>query len=386
MISTFLYIYLRENINMDKLVVYLIGIFFIIGGIDYLLGSPLKLGVKFEEGIKTMGPLGLGMIGIYSLAPILSDFLSNMIIPVSRVLHLDPSIFPATFLAVDMGGYQIAKELALTKEMGMFSGIIIASTLGATISFSIPVALGMISKDDEKYFSKGVMIGITTIPIGCLAAGLWQKINFNILVWNLLPIFIFDIILVIGLLKFNNALMKGFNVFGKLIMILSIIGLLLQGIDAIFQVKIVSNLAPLSESTYIVGKISFVLAGAYPMLEVINRIFKGGFEKIGTRFKINSASVTGILGNLASNLLIFGTFKEMDTKGKVICTAFAVSGAFVFGGQFGFVSGIASEMLGAFIISKLTAGIISIVLATQLYEWEDRKIKIKESEGMRYEN
>jgi ethanolamine transporter len=371
---------------MDKFVLYIIGSFFVIGGMDYILGSPLKLGGKFEEGIKTMGVLGIGMIGIYSLAPILSNFLAASIIPICRVFHLDPSIFPAALLAVDMGGYQMATKVALTKEMGLFSGIIIASTLGATISFSIPVAIGMLSKEDEKYFSKGVMIGITTLPIGCLAAGLWQKINFNILVWNLVPIFVFAIVLVIGLLKVPNALMKGFNIFGKLIIGLSVVGLLLQGIDAIFGVKLVLGLAPLSEATVIVCKIAFVLAGAYPMLAFINRIFKSSFEKIGEKFGINAVSVSGVLGNLASNLLIFGTYKEMNPKGKVICTAFGVSGAFVFGGQFGFVSGIAPEMLGAFIISKLTAGTISIVLAAWLYEREAKEYSIKEIGGLNYEN
>jgi ethanolamine transporter len=353
---------------MDKFVLYLIGSFFVIGAIDYITGNHLKLGEKFEEGIKTMGALGLGMIGVLSLAPIFTDFLSAKIIPISRVFHLDPSIIPAAFLAVDMGGYQIAEKLALTKEMGAFSGIVIASTLGATISFSIPVALGMIRKEDEKYFSKGLLIGIITIPIGCLVAGLWQKININLLVWNLLPIFVFAIILGVGLLKAPQVFIKGFNVFGKLIISLSTIGLLLQGVDVIFGVRLVSGLAPLSESTVIVGKIAFVLAGAYPMLALINRIFKNSFEKIGEKFGINSVSVAGILGNLASNLLIFGTYKEMNPKGKVVCTAFGVSGAFVFGGQFGFVSGVAPEMLVAFILSKLTAGIISIVLAVWSFE------------------
>lgn len=371
---------------MDKLVLYIIGSFFIIGGIDYITGSHLKLGGKFEEGIKTMGALGLGMIGIYSLAPVLSNLLAAAIIPLCRVLSLDPSVFPAALLAVDMGGYQVAARLALTGEMGMFSGIIIASTLGATISFSIPVALGMLSKEDEIYFSKGVMIGIITIPIGCLAAGLWQKININALIWNLLPIFVFAVILGIGLLKARNILMKFFTLFGKFIMGLSVAGLLLQGTDAIFGIKLVQGLAPLSESTAIVGKIAFVLAGAYPMLALINRIFKNSFEKIGEKFGVNSVSVAGILGNLASNLLIFGTYKEMNPKGKVICTAFGVSGAFVFGGQFGFVSGIAPEMLGAFIISKLTAGIISIVLAVWLYEREIKEFGLEENGGVCYEN
>ena len=70
----------------------------------------------------------------------------------------------------------------------------------------------------------------------------------------------------------------------------------------------------------------------------------------------------------------------MDPKGKVICTAFAVSGAFVFGGQFGFVSGIAPEMLGAFIISKIIAGIISIILALWLYEREYKDVSLKKVE------
>lgn len=360
---------------MDKFVLYLIGSFFVIGAVDYITGNHLKLGGKFEEGIKTMGALGLGMIGIFSLAPVLTSLLSAEIIPICKVFHLDPSIIPAALLAVDMGGYQMADKLALTKEMGAFSGIIIASTLGATISFSIPVALGMLTKEDEKYFSKGVLVGIICIPIGCLVAGLWQKINIQLLVWNLIPIFIFAIVLGVGLLKAHNVLIKVFNVFGKLIMALSVGGLLLQGIDAMFGVKLVPGLAPLSEATVIVGKIAFVLGGAYPMLALINRMFKNSFEKIGEKFGINSVSVAGILGNLASNLLIFGTFKEMNPKGKVVCTAFGVSGAFVFGGQFGFVSGVAPEMLGAFIISKLTAGIISIVLAVWLYEHEAKKLK-----------
>jgi ethanolamine transporter len=367
---------------MDKFVLYLIGSFFVIGAIDYITGNHLKLGGKFEEGIKTMGALGLGMIGILSLAPIFTNFLSAEIIPICRVFHLDPSIVPAAFLAVDMGGYQMADKLALTKEMGAFSGIIIASTLGATISFSIPVALGMLSKEDEKYFSKGVLIGIITIPIGCLAAGLWQNIHINILLWNLVPIFVFAIILGAGLLKAPHVFIKVFNVFGKLIMSLSTVGLLLQGIDVIFGVRLVSGLAPLSESTVIVGKIAFVLGGAYPMLALINRIFKNSFKEIGEKFGINSVSVAGILGNLASNLLIFGTYKEMNPKGKVVCTAFGVSGAFVFGGQFGFVSGVAPEMLGAFIISKLTSGIISIVLASWLYDREIKEISLKENGGI----
>ncbi|GAA0176787.1 ethanolamine utilization protein EutH [Clostridium sediminicola] len=359
---------------MDKIILYIIGVFFVLGGIDYIIGNPMKIGKKFEEGIKTMGSVGLAMIGIYSLAPVFSKILAIVVIPLCNTFKLDPSIFPATFLAVDMGGYQLATELAVKPEIGLFSGIIIASTLGATISFSIPVAIGLISKEDEKYFSKGVMIGIIPIPIGCLLAGLWQKINFEILLWNIIPIFILAMILVAGLFLLPNTLIRIFSFFGKTIMGLSVIGLLFQGIDVIFGVKIISGLAPLSEATLIVGKIAFILGGAYPMLELINKVFGNSLDKIGRKLGINSVSVAGMLGNLASNLLIFGTYKEMNPKGKVLCTAFGISGAFVFGGQFAFVSGIAPEMIGGFIISKLTSGILSVLLAVWLYERESKKL------------
>ena len=308
--------------SLDKVILYLICIFFVMGGIDYILGNRLELGEKFEEGIKTMGALSLGMIGIYSLSPILADSLAVVFKPIGKIFNIDPSIFTSTFLALDMGGYQIATKLALTENMALFSGIIIAASLGATISFTIPVAFGMLKKHDVKYFSKGVMLGIVAIPIGCFLAGIYEGIHIKMLLWNLLPICIFSLVLVIGLLKAPQACIRVFNVFSKLILVLSILGLLLQGINAICGITIIKGLIPLPEAAYIVVKIAFVLGGAYPMLGLTSRIFEKSLERLGSKFGIDSPAVLGILGGLASNLLIFSKFSEMKPKGKVVATAF----------------------------------------------------------------
>lgn len=360
---------------MDKIILYLIGIFLIMGGIDYILGNPFKIGHKFEEGIKIMGALGLGMIGIYSLAPVLAKFLFAAAIPICRVFHLDPSILPSAFLAIEMGGYQIATKIALSHEMGLFSGIIIASSLGATISFSIPIAVSMIADEDEEYFYKGVMVGIASIPVGCVAAGIWQRIDLDILLWNLVPIFIFAVILVVGLINFPKVLMMCFRIFGKTMIGISTIGLLLVGIKALYGIEIVSGLAPLNESMVILGKAAFVLGGAYPMMAIISRMFNSVFEKAGEKIGINSGSVEGIMGNLASNLVLFGLYKHMNPKGKVICAALAVSGSFVFGGQFGFVVGVAPGMIGAFLISKITASMVSIFIAIKIYDLQGKLVR-----------
>jgi ethanolamine transporter len=55
--------------------------------------------------------------------------------------------------------------------------------------------------------------------------------------------------------------------------------------------------------------------------------------------------------------------KDMDPRGKVVNVAFAVSGAFVFGGHLGFVAGINKEVVFAMIVGKLVSGVSAVILA-----------------------
>ena len=57
---------------------------------------------------------------------------------------------------------------------------------------------------------------------------------------------------------------------------------------------------------------------------------------------------------------------EMDSKGTVLNSAFAVSAAFVFGDHLGFTAGFAPQMLPAMIVSKLTGGITAVAVALWL--------------------
>ncbi|SQB28418.1 ethanolamine transporter [Citrobacter koseri] len=54
----------------------------------------------------------------------------------------------------------------------LYSGLILGAMMGPTIVFSIPVALGIIEPSDRRYLALGVLAGIVTIPIGCIAGGL----------------------------------------------------------------------------------------------------------------------------------------------------------------------------------------------------------------------
>ncbi|PJW38449.1 ethanolamine utilization protein EutH, partial [Escherichia coli] len=52
-----------------------------------------------------------------------------------------------------------------------YSGVILGSVMGPTFVFSIPVALGIIEPSDRRYLALGVLAGIFTLSILCLAGG-----------------------------------------------------------------------------------------------------------------------------------------------------------------------------------------------------------------------
>ena len=173
--------------TFDKFIIWLMAIGILVGAIDRLLKNKFGLGEKFEEGLNSMGPLALSMVGIVSLSPVISNILGPIIIPFYKFLGADPAMF-ASILANDMGGYQLALSLGENKEIALFSGLIVSSMLGCTIVFSIPVALGLIEEKDKEFFAKGLLIGLSTIPLGSIVGGVIMKINIKMLLINIIPI------------------------------------------------------------------------------------------------------------------------------------------------------------------------------------------------------
>src|SRR5699024_11328883 len=119
-------------------------IFLVIGGIDRAIGNRFGLGEQFEEGLNTFGPLVLAMVGMISLAPILSKLLSPVVVPVYEFLGADPAMFAGTLLANDMGGYHLSMEKAQIEEAGLLAGAILASMIVNTLVFNLHVIFNIL--------------------------------------------------------------------------------------------------------------------------------------------------------------------------------------------------------------------------------------------------
>lgn len=340
--------------------------FAVLGAVDRIIGNKFGLGQEFENGIQAMGSLALAMVGIICLAPVLANVLRPAVVPVYEFLGADPAMFAGTILACDMGGGALAAELARSEEAALLGGVLTGSTLGATIVFTIPVAMGIVAEADKSAVAKGILCGIVTIPLGIFAGGLVAGFSVTMVLMNLIPIVIIAALIALGLWKAEKWMIKGFAWFGRGIVALITVGLAAAIVESLTGFAVIPGMAPISEGFQTVGTIAIVLAGAFPLVYVVTKVLKKPLLRLGSLIGINDAAAGGLVASLANSIATFGMMKDMDERGKVVNVAFAVSAAFVFGDHLGFTAGFAPEMLPAMIVAKLVGGVSAVAVAMWL--------------------
>ena len=356
--------------SVDRVILWIMGIFVVIGGLDRIFSSRLGLGKEFEEGILSIGALSLSMLGILALAPVLANLLRPVLVPVYGFLGADPAMFAGTILANDMGGAPLALELAETPQAGQFGGLIIGSMLGATVVFTIPVALGILRQEDRPALAKGVLAGVIAIPLGGLVGGLVAGFPILMILRNLIPIVLVAALIGLGLWRFEKGMIRGFILFGKGVLAVITVGLGASVFQELTGVVLIPGMAPLSEGIQVVAEIGFVLAGAFPLVFVLTKLLRKPLLKLGGLLGINDTAAGGLVASLANSIPMFGMMKNMDNRGKIINVAFAVPAAFVFGDHLGFTAGYDPTMLVPVIAAKLSAGIAAVLVALLLTKSE----------------
>ena len=356
---------------MYDIIIWIMAMFAVIGAADRIFGNRFGLGQPFEEGILAMGSLALAMLGIISLAPAMANLLKPMVVPVYEFLGADAAMFAGTILACDMGGGALAVEMTADPQAAALGGVITGSMLGATIVFTIPLALGILHPEDRPALAKGILCGIVTIPVGILVGGLVAGFPLAMVLRNLTPIVLIAVLIAFGLWRSERLMIRLFTAFGKLITALITAALALAIFQELTGLTIISGLAPLSEGFEIVGEIAIILAGAFPLVHLVTKLLQKPLLRLGSVLRINDRAAAGLVATLANSIATFGLVKEMDPRGKVINIAFAVSAAFVFGDHLGFTAGFAPQMLPAMIAGKLAAGVAAVavaILLTRKYE------------------
>ena len=352
--------------STHEIVIAVMAVAALVGAVDRIAGGRLGIGHHFEEGILSMGSLAIAMIGIITLAPVLAALLKPVVVPVYRALGADPAMFAGTILACDMGAGPLAAELTTDPQAALLGGVLTGSMLGATIVFTLPVAMGILSEEDRPAMAKGILCGIVTIPVGVLVGGLTAGFPVTMVLRNLIPIVVIAALIALGLWKAEKWMIRGFGFFGKAVVALITAGLAAAIVEALTGFTIIPGMAPIEEGFQTVGSIAIVLAGAFPLVYLLTKLLRKPLLKLGRLLKINDTAAAGLIASLANSIATFGMVKDMDDRGKVVNIAFAVSAAFVFGDHLGFTASFAPELLSAMIAGKLAGGLTAVAVALLL--------------------
>ncbi len=347
---------------MEQAIMWVMAIGAIVGGLDRIFGNKLGLGKRFEDGFLLMGSTALSMVGILCLAPILSMGIETALAPMCSFLGFDPGVFGG-LLAIDMGGYQLARDLAENPLVGKFAGVLVSAILGCTITFTIPVGMGMLAGDDRADFAKGILFGLIAMPIALLVGGMLCGLSILDTLWQSLPILILSALLLLGIWKKTDGMIRGFAVFAKIIEILTTIGLILGAFTYMTKVELIPNLAPIEEAMAVVASIGIVMLGSLPISELLQRALKVPLRWFGEKTGLNSASAAGLLIGIVSVIPAIVLVKDMDRRGKIVNAAVMVCGASCFAAHLGFTAGVDASMILPLLATKLLGAILGAALA-----------------------
>lgn len=379
---------------IGTMVVYIIMVCAIAGAVASAIKPESELGQQFVAGVDSIGPIFLPSAGILASAPYLTAFVEGVSGPAYGALGADPAMAATTFIAVDMGGYQLADALAQTREswiMAMMTGYM----AGATIVFTIPVALKMLEKRDRKYLALGVMSGLLAIPIGVFVASaiialshpvIREVVSTNAdatyqlaLSWaqigvNLVPLIIICVALALGLKLKPDAMIKGFIVFGrvmegalKIVFVLVVVEYFTGIFTTVFGSfgfdPIIADDEDMFRALETSGAIGMMLCGAFPMVYLIRKYLAKPLAKIGGAVGLSSDATAGLLAGSANVLALLSMVKDLKARDKVICMAFAVCCAFLFGDHLSFTANFQPSLIVSVLLGKLAAGICAIAFA-----------------------
>lgn len=350
-----------------KVLEIIFAVFAVIGALDRITGNHLKLGTEFEKGILASGSLSLAMVGMICIAPTLADLLTPVLKPICELTHIDMS-FIGSFVANDMGGASISSALASDSTLGGFNGLVVASMMGCTICFTIPVALKTIDEKYHKEVLSGILCGIATMPIGCIVSGLMLKISIGTLLLNLIPVILVSVITCVGLVLNPNLCRKIFGIIGKIVIIIITVGLAGAIFEYLTDITVIPNMTPVEDGFATVAGIAIILSGVFPLIAFISKICKKPFTKLGNKIGIDENSVLGLVSSLANSIPTFDLADKMNEKGRMMNLAFTVSASFIFGDHLAFTMAYDKNYLPAMIVGKAIGGITAVIAAHFMYK------------------
>lgn len=359
------------NLDINRVIMAIFAIGAIIGGIDYLIGNKWGYGEKFEEAINLMPPTVFHMVGILCLTPAIGYALKLCVTPAVRLIGIDPGMLGGV-LALDMGGYPLAMELADNPEVGSFSGILVGCIFGCTLVFAIPFGMGVLGKEAQKDYLIGVIIGLIAMPGGLLAGGLVQGLSIRTLLYQMIPVLFLSFILIMGLLRIPEKMISFFQKLSKDLNILISFGLVVAAVCYLLAIE-TPYLYPITDGMLVVVNITLALLGSLPFAKLLQVVLKRPLKAVGRKLHIQESACVAMLIGLVSAVPVYTMMDGMDSKSRIVVSTFLIDGMAILGAHLAYTAANAPEMTAAMLVCKLSASLVGLVIAFLFGRTKEKK-------------
>lgn len=379
---------------LGKIILYIIMACCGVGAVAAVVKEDSGLAKSFHEGLQAMASLFLPIVGLMVSVPFLVIGVERIFGNLFRSMGADPAIAAAMFIPTDCGGYALFLALARSPEIVVIA-LTVAIMTASTVAFNIPVGLSILNKEDYPYMALGAMSGFLAIPFGVFItctilmftrpairttftttgpAEYVLSMDMGTILINLLPIFIFCVVLAILLKLIPNGMIKAFMIFGKVLLSLltliaaaSIIEYYTGFFTWIFGGwgfdPVMADAEQSFRAIELLGSIVMMLTGAFPMIYLIRKFFGKHLAKAGRLAGLDDVGSAGLLAATANAVAMFSMIKDMTPTNKVLCIAFTVCGGYCLGDWIAFNVNFQPNLVIPIFIGQFCGGIIGIVFA-----------------------
>ncbi len=394
---------------VGSIVLYIIMACCAAGALASVINPDSGLGKSFHEGLSVLASLFIPVVGLMVSVPFLVIGVNKIFGGLFSLIGADTAIAAATLVPADCGGYALALQLAASPEITVMA-ICVGVMAASTFAFNIPVGLSILEKKDQPYMALGAMSGILAIPFGvfisCFIMWLTKPMvrtefittgeaayqlhmDMGVVLINLVPLILFCGLLAVGLKFFPKIMVKGFMIFGRLllsVLTLVVAASIIQYYTGFFSAVFGSwGFDPAfadEESSFraieLLGAIAMMLTGAFPMVYLIRKFFGEPLSAVGRKIGLDETGSAGLVAGMANGIALFGMIKNMDARSKVITIAFVVCGGYSLGDWIAFNMNFQPNLVIPVFVGQLIGGIIGVIFARLIAVPSIDKMKAEE--------
>lgn len=352
---------------MGQAVVVVMAFFMTLGALDKaLFNNRFGYGAEFEKGLGAMGALTTVMVGIMCAAPALGSVAAPVLTPLFSSIGSDPAMAAGMLLGVDSGGLPLARELTTDQAAAVLSGVGLGGTLGAVLTFALPLSLSLANEASRPYVAKGLVAAVAASPLSLLPVGWMTGMSFKSILLLGMPAFVLAAVLAVLLTLFRDPTVRAFLIFSRLLMGLFVLLLATAALQHYFPIVLIPGMDPIEPQLTIIGEIGLMLSGAFPLVLFIRRHLSAAVRSLARCLKTDEDAALGMVVSLANPLPMYVMANRMTNRGKVLCAAFSGPILTLLGDHLGYVTAVCPDAVVPLLIGKITAAVGALLLALLL--------------------